>query len=107
MRATLTSFATVGALVSVSSLMGCGGSETKATRKCAELSCIEHQVCQEASGQSDAECLDECEAGFVWNSPGSCDAVGDVCALLDCVSEGRICVVNTSVVECGDCSLVA
>jgi hypothetical protein len=80
---------------------------------CDQLTCAEHQLCEQASGQ-DAQCLQDCEEFYSYNQlTGLCDlswftcqpepALGSV--LQDCLDKGRECLeVTEGQAECGDCS---
>jgi hypothetical protein len=75
---------------------------------CADISCVPHQLCEEAVG-GDAVCLESCESGYVWDpSMGSCleatcvaDVAGSIAAT--CEAENRVCVEQTPGAICSDC----
>jgi hypothetical protein len=84
--------------------LGCSSPKLITVASCAEVGCADHQICQEATGTNDAQCLAECDAGFVWNgNTTACDVVGATCAELNCASLGRVCVNNPFGAQCGAC----
>ncbi|MFW5878183.1 MAG: hypothetical protein ACOCVR_00045 [Myxococcota bacterium] len=83
----------------------------RAALTCDEIGCGERQLCRETSGRSDAECLEECEEGWYWNSASqSCDAEQPSCLpdapnsiLALCDEQHRECVSEETGARCGDC----
>ncbi|MEM6959830.1 MAG: hypothetical protein AAF645_29370, partial [Myxococcota bacterium] len=77
---------------------------------CAEVGCVENQVCIESSG-ADAQCPEECVFGFEWNAENaSCDPVPPNCGvgtpgsiLSECQALERECVEDVSGASCGEC----
>ncbi|MCK6548808.1 hypothetical protein L6R52_23390 [Myxococcota bacterium] len=51
----------------------CGEDPPAKVTTCADLTCLDHQLCQEASGATPATCAPACEAGFAWNG-SACEA---------------------------------
>ena len=78
---------------------------------CADLSCLERQLCTEGNATTDARCAMACEAGYVWDGASErCQPMAMNCtpghpASLDetCAAEGRLCVTTATSAECGAC----
>ena len=80
---------------------------------CADLGCVENQLCDEAAGV-DATCLEMCAEGFVWDGDaGMCEeevivpncepgAAGSV--LAECQAQSRVCVAMEDSAACGECA---
>ncbi|NOZ87436.1 MAG: hypothetical protein GXP49_14425 [Deltaproteobacteria bacterium] len=66
-------------------------------KKCEDLSCADHQACQEGDPGKDATCLEECDDGWRWNQQSSacdelnCKASDPNSIADDCASKNRTC----------------
>jgi len=80
-------------------------------KPCSQVGCALGQLCQEATGQADAECLPDCEEGMAWNPvDGVCELIPDNCRtdrensiLADCDAQLRSCVEQEGGAHCGEC----
>jgi hypothetical protein len=83
----------------------------RAELTCALAACVPHQLCDEGAGGVDAQCLEACEPGFVWQAgtceervvttcaPGALDSLRPQCDALnrDCVEDAP------GEARCADC----
>ena len=95
-------------LLVAGSLSGCScGSAT-----CADISCAEHQLCQEATSTTAAGCQPACERGFAWSGTACTPAASATCLpapaegsiALRCTMEHRVCAEATpGAASCTSC----
>ena len=85
-------------------------------RACADLACVENQICEEAAEGADARCLEVCAEGFEFNPlTGLCEVVvivdptpnctegAELSILSECEAQRRVCVQGVGTAACGGC----
>lgn len=76
----------------------CGGSKCDTAAPCAQLGCVEHQLCEDTD--QGGVCIESCESGYAWGGsacvamPTGCDA---------CAAENRVCDETSGTPVCADC----
>ncbi len=90
----------------------CGDGTCRRSLTCSEAGCVPNQRCEPSTSTRDAECLRECEPGFVWDATaGTCLEVrGTTCtegAPSDitpmCRDRNRVCMETATGARCGAC----